>query len=97
MEILADWVTLVEDGYLTLRFRTIYGNTARKHFVNLISTDNPDNPYEVEFRHNAYGDTYGEWAMAWWPSVWTGCPTPGGNREADLEMEIVHRRKNCHV
>ena len=20
---------------------------------------NPDNPYEVEFRHNAYGDTYG--------------------------------------
>lgn len=61
VEILADWVTLVEDGYLTLRFRTIYGNTARKHFVNLISTDNPDNPYEVEFRHNAYGDTYGEW------------------------------------
>ena len=30
-----------------------------KHFVNLISTNNPENPYEVEFRHNAYGDTYG--------------------------------------
>ena len=31
----------------------IYGNDP------LISTNNPENPYEVEFRHNAYGDTYG--------------------------------------
>lgn len=56
VEIVNDWVTLAEDGYLTLRFRTVWGGS-KKHFVNLLLGQNP---YEVEFRHNAYGDTYGE-------------------------------------
>lgn len=60
VEMVADWVTIAEDGYLTLRFRTMWGNPSLKHFVNLISTNNPEDPYEVEFRHNAYGDTYGQ-------------------------------------
>lgn len=60
VEMVADWVTIAEDGYLTLRFRTVWGNPSLKHFVNLISTNNPEDPYEVEFRHNAYGDTYGQ-------------------------------------
>lgn len=59
VEIINDWVTIAEDGYLTLRFRTRWGNTTTPHYVNLLSTNNPDNPYEVEFRHNAYGDTNG--------------------------------------
>ena len=59
VEMVADWVTIAEDGYLTLRFRTVWNDPGKKHFVNLISTNNPDDPYEVEFRHNAYGDTYG--------------------------------------
>lgn len=58
VEILNDWVTIAEDGYLTLRFATRWGN-GQPHFVNLISTQNPDNPYEVEFRHNAFGDVNG--------------------------------------
>lgn len=60
VEMVADWVAIAEDGYLTLRFRTVWGNPSQKHFVNLISTNNPEDPYEVEFRHNAYGDTYGQ-------------------------------------
>ena len=60
VEMVADWVTIAEDGYLTLRFRTVRSNPSLKHFVNLISTNNPEDPYEVEFRHNAYGDTYGQ-------------------------------------
>ena len=50
-------MTIVEDGYLTLRFGC-YGNptSTTAHFVNLVSTNNPDDPYEVEFRHNAYDD-----------------------------------------
>ena len=60
VEMIGDWVTIAEDGYLTLRFRTVWGDLSTKHFVNLLSTHNPDDPYEVEFRHNAYGDTYGE-------------------------------------
>ncbi len=59
VEIVNDWVTLAEDGYLTLRFRTVWGGS-KKHFVNLLLGQNPENPYEVEFRHNVYGDTYGE-------------------------------------
>lgn len=59
VEMVADWVTIAEDGYLTLRFRTVWNDPNKKHFVNLILTGNPDDPYEVEFRHNAYGDTYG--------------------------------------
>lgn len=59
VEIVRDWVTIAEDGYLTLRFTSLRGRTNTRHFVNLISTKNPENPYEVEFRHNAFGDTSG--------------------------------------
>lgn len=59
VEIINDWVTIAEDGYLTLRFRTIYGNHSKPHFVNLLVSEDPTTPYEVEFKHNAYGDTYG--------------------------------------
>lgn len=59
VEMVADWVTIAEDGYLTLRFRTVWNEPGKKHFVNLISTNNPADSYEVEFRHNAYGDTNG--------------------------------------
>lgn len=60
VEIVNDWVTIAEDGYLTLRFRTRWGGHST-HFVNLVAGQNPDDPYEVEFRHNAYGDTGGLW------------------------------------
>jgi len=59
VEIIADWVTIAEDGYLTLRFRTIYGDYGKKHYINLLRGSDPANPFEVEFRHNANGDTYG--------------------------------------
>ena len=59
VEIVNDWVTIAEDGYLTLRFRTKWGDYNKAHFVNLLLGQNPSDPYEVEFRHNAYGDTYG--------------------------------------
>ncbi len=49
-------MTIAEDGYLTLRFRTLWGYQRIVHYVNLIPTNNPDNPYEVEFRHDANGD-----------------------------------------
>lgn len=59
VEIVRDWVTIAEDGYLTLRFRTIWGNSGITHHVNLVPTDNPENPYEVEFKHDAKGDVNG--------------------------------------
>src|SRR5574344_1065873 len=63
VEIINDWVTIAEDGYLTLRFRSIW-STGRTHWVNLLTNVNAENPYEVEFRHNAEGDTNGRWGDA---------------------------------
>ena len=59
IEIVRDWVNIAEDGYLTLRFRTRWGDTNVAHYVNLLTGVNPDDPYEVEFKHNAYGDVNG--------------------------------------
>lgn len=58
VEIVRDWVTVAEDGYLTLRFRTRWGNY-KAHKVNLVGGVNPDNPYEVMFCHDADGDGNG--------------------------------------
>ncbi len=59
IDIINDWVTIAEDGYLTLRFRTLWGSQNKVHNVNLVAGVNPDDPYEVEFRHNAFGDLNG--------------------------------------
>ncbi len=56
IEIVKDWVTIGEDGYLTLRLRTLWGYSNIKHEINLLSGVNPENPLEFELRHNAHGD-----------------------------------------
>lgn len=60
VEIINDWVTIAEDGYLTLRFRTLFGDNSKTHYINLLASPDTANPYEVEFRHNANGDIYGK-------------------------------------
>ena len=62
IEIVKDWVTLVEDGFLTLRFRTTSSGNGTKHFLNLVKGVNPEDPYELHLRHNANGDTKGNLA-----------------------------------
>lgn len=57
VEILNDWVTVVEDGYLTLRFRTYWGGM-QKHRVNLVAGDAED-PWHVTFHHDAEDDISG--------------------------------------
>lgn len=59
IEIVKDWVTIAEDGYLTLRIRTLWGMANSKHYINLLTGVNPEDPYEVELRHDANGDTGG--------------------------------------
>lgn len=51
-----DWITVCEDGYLTLHFRTKMGDSNVKHTVSLVTGVNPNNPYEVTLRHDANGD-----------------------------------------
>ncbi len=42
IEIVRDWVSVAEDGYVTLRIRTLWGGIT-KHVINLVSGVNKDN------------------------------------------------------
>lgn len=56
LEIINDWATVVEDGYLTLRFRTYFGY-GKTHYLHLV---HGENPYEITLYHNANGDYPGQ-------------------------------------
>lgn len=64
IEIVQDWVTVAEDGYLTLRIRTLWGSPHATHILNLVTGTNPADPYELELRHDAKGDKNGRWGDA---------------------------------
>lgn len=57
--IVSGFPTVCEDNYLTLYIGTIWGQPAKTHLVNLVTGTNANDPYEVELRQNAYGDTKG--------------------------------------
>ena len=59
IEVIDDWVTVAEDGYLTLRIRTVWGFTNVKHRVSLITGTDPENPYRLVLHHDAFGDLVG--------------------------------------
>lgn len=58
VEIVNDWVTVVEDGYITLRLRTRTTPNSM-HVFNLVAGTDKDNPYKVVLFHDANGDTNG--------------------------------------
>lgn len=59
LEIIDDWVTVAEDGYLTLRFRTQTDGRGTRHALNLLRCGTEENPYIIELRHHAHGDVVG--------------------------------------
>lgn len=59
IDIVNDWTTVLEDGYLTLRVRAPWSIATHPHGLYLVGGTNADNPYEVVLRHDANGDTYG--------------------------------------
>ncbi len=56
IEIINNWITIVEDGYMTLSFCGVWGSTAKVHSVNLLTGTDPEDPYLLELRHNAFDD-----------------------------------------
>ena len=56
VDVLADWMTSLEDGFLTLHFQTWWGYETRRHELRLVTGTNPDDPYELLLVHNANGD-----------------------------------------
>lgn len=59
LEIINEWVTIAEDGYLTLMVRTHRGNSTARHSVFLVRKGGKDGQYDFELRHDADGDIYG--------------------------------------
>ena len=56
LDILNDWMTSVEDGFLTLHYRTWWGSGSIRHRFSLHSQVNPEDPYELLLVHDANGD-----------------------------------------
>ena len=59
VEVVNSCETVAEDGYMNIRFRTRWGNNI-KHRVTLVHRTDVDDPYTVEFIHNAHGDVNGQ-------------------------------------
>lgn len=54
--IMNDWMTVAEDGYLTLRFTIMTGTKNAAHSFHLLKGRDPEKPYELELRHTDRGD-----------------------------------------
>lgn len=63
VEIVNNWMTVLEDRYLTISFFGIWGRTGKPHYINLLTGVNKNDPFEVELRHNANGDAYSAYAQ----------------------------------
>ncbi len=85
VEIVNDWVTIAEDGYLNLRFRTYWGGVSA-HTVNLVYDGDDENPYHVSFYHDANGDLAGRLADGLVAFRLTELPDTHGET-VDLTME----------
>lgn len=95
IEIVRDWVTVAEDGYLTLRIRTTWGVVNTPHYINLLTGVNPENPYELELRHDAKGDINGRWADALIAFNLNGLPrTDGDDVKIKLNWQSFSGRKS---
>lgn len=60
VEIVHDWVSIAEDGYLTLKIRFHAGDPKKVHTFNLVRVPSAkEDEYNFELRHNADNDIYG--------------------------------------
>lgn len=56
LDIIFDWMTCAEDGYLTLHYSTWWGDAGIQHRFSLIAGTNPEDLYELILRQDAAGD-----------------------------------------
>lgn len=50
------WMTVAEDGYLTLHYTVMVGTKGTPHSLHLLKGRDPQKPYELELRHTDRGD-----------------------------------------
>ena len=56
LDIIEDWMTGVEDGYLTVHYNTWWGLNPVQHSFYVITGTNPDDPYELVLKQDEAGD-----------------------------------------
>ena len=56
IDVLDDWMTSVEDGFLTVHYDAMWGRSATIHSFSIVTGTNSGNPYELVLKHNANGD-----------------------------------------
>lgn len=56
VEIEEDWMTFMEDAYLTLHYFAFWGDGKVAHTLSLVTGENPEDPYEVRLVHLSNGD-----------------------------------------
>ncbi len=78
LDIVDDWITVVEDGYLTLHLLMEWHDPSIKHRISLLTGGNPADPYEVELRHDMRGDTSGNVSNAYVAFRLDGLPDTNG-------------------
>ena len=64
LEIINGFGTVVEDGYLTLRFSTAMHDLKLKRDLNLIVQHSEKEPYKLVLAYNAHGDNRGRMASS---------------------------------
>lgn len=67
IDINKSWMTVAEDGYLTLNYTIMLGTQGNPHSLHLLKGGNPANPYELQLRHTDrgdYGSRYAEGLVA---------------------------------
>lgn len=57
LDILSDWMTSCEDGFLTLHYSTWWGDGSVQHSFTVVAGQNPSDPYELLLVHDARGDS----------------------------------------
>lgn len=62
LEIVNGFGTVVEDGYLTLRYNTAMRDLKAKRDINLIVQHSEKEPYKLVLAYNAHGDNKGRFA-----------------------------------
>lgn len=56
IDVLDDWMTSVEDGYLTVHYSTFWGTDPVGHSFSLVRVGDPGNPYRLRLVHYRNGD-----------------------------------------
>ena len=56
LDIIDDWMTSVEDGYLTVHYNTWWGSKPVQHSFYVISGTDPADPYTIVLEQKAGGD-----------------------------------------